>query len=107
MHDRSSIKAATSDHSGTHDDMRKSQASKDPAAVALGRLGGKKGGKACAAKLTGRPTVRDCKTSSGGTMGVERKLGVMEETSTIRYILVPLRDVALRREFLRAACSAD
>lgn len=60
MPDRSSIKRDIPDSSsvrdakraGVVDGMEKNHATKDPAAVALGRLGGKKGGKARAAKLT-------------------------------------------------------
>lgn len=54
MHDRSSIEGNVPDakRDGVRDDMEDKQATKDPAAVALGRLGGKKGGKARAAKLT-------------------------------------------------------
>lgn len=54
MHDRSSIEGGIPDaeREGVVDGKGENQVTKDPAAVALGRLGGKKGGKARAAKLT-------------------------------------------------------
>ncbi len=44
--------AATIVESATDDEARTQESGKNPAAVALGRLGGKKGGKARAEKLT-------------------------------------------------------
>jgi hypothetical protein len=46
---------------------------KNPAAVALGRLGGLKGGKARAEKLSAKKPQRDRPQGSGGAMGKGRQ----------------------------------